>query len=60
MRVMRHQAPRKNFQIQLLCHEIEIGPPIAVSLENGNGSYAPLRDVMRIPGGYDSGDTRHA
>ena len=63
MSVIRHQTPRENVDaeaVQFLGHEIEVGPSIAVSLEDGNGSYAPLRDVMRIPRRYDSGNTRHA
>ena len=37
----------------------KVGLAIAISLENGNKSYAALSDVMRMPGRYHSGNSRH-
>jgi len=63
MSVVRHQTPSKNIDakaVQLLGHKIEVGSSITIGLENGNGSYAPLRDVMRITRSYNPGYSRHA
>jgi hypothetical protein len=62
MSVIRHQTPSENLDtkaVQLFRYELEIGPSIAVSLKDGNGSHAPLCDVMRMPTRY-SRNTRHA
>jgi hypothetical protein len=59
--MFRHPTSRENLDAEtFLGHEIEVCLSIAVSLEDGNGSYAALSDVMRIPRRYHSGDTRHA
>jgi hypothetical protein len=63
MGMIRHQTPRENIDakaVQLFGHEIEVGPSIAVSLENGYGSYTTLRHVMWIPRCYHSGNAPHA
>jgi len=63
MSVIRHQTPSKNIDaeaIQFFGHEIEVGSSITIGLENGNGSHAPLRDVMRITRRYNPGNSRHA
>src|SRR5258706_11137671 len=56
MSMIRHQTPSQNpdaKSVQLLRHEIEVGSSIAFSLENRNGSHAPLGDVMRITGRHN-------
>jgi hypothetical protein len=61
MSVIRHQTPSKNIDaeaIQFFGHEIEVGSSITIGLENGNGSHAPLRDVMRITRRYNPGNSR--
>jgi hypothetical protein len=62
MGVIRHQTPRNNLDaeaVQFFGHEIEVGASIAIRMENGNRSHAPLRDVMRITRRYNSGDSCH-
>jgi hypothetical protein len=62
MRVIRHQTPSENLNSktpQLFGHEIEIGYSIAFGLEDGDRSYTPLGDVMRITRRYNSRNTRH-
>ena len=52
MSMVRHQTPRKNVDVeavQFLRHEIEVRLAIAISLENGNGSYTALSDMMWYP-----------
>jgi len=63
MCVIRHQTPRENVDpeaVQLFGHEIEVRPSIAVRLEDGDGSYTTLSDVMGISGSYHSGNSRPA
>jgi hypothetical protein len=63
MSVIRHQTPSKNIDakaVQLFGHKIEVGSSITIGLENRNGSYTPLRDVMRIARSYHPGNSRHA
>jgi hypothetical protein len=62
MGMIRHQTPSYHLDtkaVQFIRHEIEVGLSITISLEDGNGSYATLSDVMRIPGRHNSGNTRH-
>jgi hypothetical protein len=44
--------------VQLFGHKIEVGSWITVGVENGNGSYAPLHDMMRIARSYNPGNSR--
>jgi len=63
VRLTHHLSVRRSRSaeaVQFLGHEIEVRLSIAVSLEDGNGSYAALSDVMWIPRRYHSGNTRHA
>ena len=56
-------TPRENVDpeaVQLFGHEIEVRPSIAVSSEDGYGSYTALSDVMGISGSDHSGNSRHA
>ena len=63
MSVIRHQTPRENVDaeaVQFLGRDIEVGASIIYGLENGNGSYAALSDVMQITGRYNPGNASHA
>jgi hypothetical protein len=52
MGMICHQAPSENLDrepFQFFAHEIEIGNPITIIIEDRNRSYAALRNVMGIP-----------
>jgi hypothetical protein len=55
--VIKHHARTSTPKRFSSGHEIEVRLSIAVSLEDGNGSYAALSDVMWIPRRYDEPHT---